>query len=92
MDGDLRRRRLDAVIVVFSNEGLYTGSATDGDPSAPTIPLRLRRARLAYFLLLDDALNLQETANRILEGGAALGVRVHLKDEVGDRNLVSRIW
>jgi hypothetical protein len=77
-------------------KGLYTGSATDGDTSAPTIfdddkallSVCVERGLLAYFLLLDDALNLQETANQRLEGGAALRVRVHLKN---DRNLVSWI-
>ena len=34
--------------------------------------------------LLVDAFNLQETTNRLLEGGGALGVRVHLEDEFGD--------
>jgi hypothetical protein len=100
VDGDLHRRRLDAVVVVYSNEGLYIGSATDGDTSALTVfdedktllSVCVERVRLAYFLLLDDAFNLQETANRILEGGAALGVRVHLEDEVGGRNLASWIY
>jgi hypothetical protein len=99
VDGDRHRRRPDAIVVVFSNEGLYTSSATDGDISAPTVfdddkallSVYVERGRLAYFFLHDDALDLQETANRILEGGAALGVRVHLEDEVGGRNLVSWI-
>jgi hypothetical protein len=97
VDGDLHRRRLDAVVVVFSNERLYTSSATDSDASAPTVfdddkallSVCIERVWLAYFLLLKDALNLQETTNRVLEGGAALMVRVHLEDEVRGRNLIS---
>jgi hypothetical protein len=55
------------------------------------IPRLQHQGRLAYFLLLDNALNLQETTNWILEGEAALGVRVHPEGEVGGRNLVSWI-
>jgi hypothetical protein len=99
VDGDLHRRRIDSIVVVYSDVGLYTGSATDGDTSALTVfdndkallPVCVERGRSAYFILLDDALDLQETANRILEAGAALGVRVHLEDEVGGRNIVSWI-
>jgi len=83
--------------VVYSNEGLYIGSATDGDTGALTVfdddktllSIRIKQGWLAYFLLVDDALDLQETSNRILEGGTTIGVGVHLEDEVGGRNLVS---
>jgi hypothetical protein len=85
------------MIIVLSDEGLNTGSATDGETSAVTIFdddkallfVYVKRGRLVYFLLLNNALNLEETVNRIFEGGAALGVRVHLKDEIGGRNLIS---
>ena len=91
VDSDLHRRRIDAVVVVYSNEGLYTALATDGDTSTHTVfyddkavlSVCVERGRFAHFILLDDALNLQETTSRILEGGAALGVGVHLEDKVG---------
>jgi hypothetical protein len=92
VDGNLHRRRFDAIVAVFSNEGLYTTSATDGDTSALTVfdddkallSVCVEQGRSVYFLLLGDDLNLQETTKRILEGGAVLVVRVHLEDEVGD--------
>jgi len=99
VDRDRRRRRLVAVAVVFSDEGLYIGSATDGDTTALAVfddekallSVCVERGRSAYLFLLKDTLELQETVPRIIEGGTALGVRVHLADEVGDRKLVSWI-
>jgi hypothetical protein len=55
---------------------------TPGDSSALAVfdddkallTVRIELGRLAYFVLLDDAVNLQEAADRIFEGGATLGI------------------
>jgi hypothetical protein len=76
------------VVVVYSNEGLYIGSATDGDTSAHTVfdddKALLSDCDWRISSSLTMSLTCRRPADRILEGRAALGVRVHLKDEVGD--------
>jgi len=91
VNGNLHRRPLDAMVVVLANKRLYTGPASDSDSSGLAVfnddkallAVSIELLRLAYFVLPNDALNFQEAADRIFEGGAALGMRVHFQHEVG---------
>ena len=91
VDGDFHRRTLDAMLIVHANERLYSGPATNSDSSGLTVfndektllAVSIELLRFAYFVFIDDGLDLQEAADGILERGAALGMRVHFQDEVG---------
>jgi len=91
VDRELHRRALDdAVLGVRAHEGLDpsgtansdTGRLPVFDDEKTRLAVNTKLCRTAYSFFLDDALDLQEAANRVFEGGLALGMRVHLQDEI----------
>ena len=97
VDGYLHGRRANVVIAVFPNEGFDAGGATNGyaggvavlDNDETLFAVRAEHSRVAQLVFFDDISKLQEAATRIFEGGASLGVRVHLQDEFGGRHFGS---
>ena len=83
------------VVVVFPDKGFNASCAADGDTSGTAVlddkearfPVLLEHPRSTQFIFTDNASKLQEPTNRIPEGGAGLNVRVHLRHEIGGRNL-----
>ena len=98
VDRGLHRRTLDdAVLGVRAHERLDPSGAANSDTGRlpvlddekTRLAVNIELRRTAYSFFLDDALDLQEAADRVFEGGLALGMRVHLQDEISRRDLVA---
>lgn len=65
---------------------MVTGGVAVLDDDETLFAVRVERGRVAQLVFVDDVSKLQEAATRIFEGGAGLGVRVHLQHEIGGRH------
>jgi hypothetical protein len=81
VDGDLHRRRVNGIILIFTNERFDAGRATEGDTGGGTVldddetvfSIFVEHGRAAQLAIVDEVSKLHEAAMRILELGAGLG-------------------